>query len=329
MIITIPELESLVQQSLETIYSAEHSAIMTEIMMYAQRAGISSHGPIRLVIDKYGILSTRPEREPAIHQKSKISRRIDGHGNPGMLVSGMAMQEALTIVREHDVAVVATNGCWSTSGALSYFAETVAREGFIGVMVSQSVPGVVPYGAKKPLFGTNPIAFGVPAEPDPIVFDMATSVTTYGDLAQAKLAGETLPEGVAFDSEGEPTTDPAAALNGGVAPFDSGYKGSGLGMMVEILGGVLSGASFLGIREQEDGWGNLMIVLNPQLVTDNDSYNQRITEFIQHYLQQPSREGMSLRVPGAGTIARRREADERGEVEIDGAIIEQVRAYLS
>ncbi|MFW5703532.1 MAG: Ldh family oxidoreductase [Patescibacteria group bacterium] len=328
MKISVDELRSLVQRSLETIYPKQQSALMTEIMMYAQLAGIPSHGPIRLVIDKYGILFTKPEKEPELHRRTKISRRIDGNGNPGMLVAGMAMQEALSIAKEHDVAVVSTNGCWSTSGALSYYAETIAREGFIALFVSQSVPGVVPYGAKKPLFGTNPIGFGIPAQPDPIVFDMATSVTTYGDLARAKRAGETLAEGIAFDSEGEPTTDPAAALNGGVAPFDFGYKGSGLGMMVEILGGVLSGASFLGIREPQDGWGNLLLVLNPQLVMDADEYYKRISEFVDHYLEAPVRQGHKLRLPGSGTIARRHIAESSGEVEIDDAVVEEVRAYL-
>jgi len=91
--------------------------------------------------------------------------------------------------------------------------------------------------AQTPLFGTNPLAFGFPTNEEPIIFDMATSPMTWTGLILAKDKGESIPEGIAIDSEGKPTTDPAEAIKGAMFPFDRSYKGSGLGMVVEIMAG--------------------------------------------------------------------------------------------
>jgi LDH2 family malate/lactate/ureidoglycolate dehydrogenase len=329
MEVSIDTLRSLSIQALETIYTQTQAERMTEIMLYADEAGIITHGVIRLIIDKYGLLYSRPERPAVIHKRSSISRLIDGNGNPGMMLASIAMDEALEIAEDHGIAIIGTNGAWSSTGPLAYYMETIARKGYGALMVSQSVPGVVPYGARKAMFGTNPIGFGVPVSGgDPIILDMATSITTFGGVVRAKLNNEQLPEGYAFDEEGRPTTDPARALDGGVAPFDKGYKGSNLGMMVEFLGGLLGGASFLGLAEQTRGWGNFLMVFSPTLLLDRAVYDQRVAEFISYYLDTPAQQGQKLRLPGAGTMAKRREALERGTVTVDDKVITQVEAYL-
>jgi Malate/L-lactate dehydrogenase len=119
------------------------------------------------------------------------------------------------------------------------------------------------------MFGTNPIGFGFPAAADSIVFDMATSALTWYGLVLARARGDAIPADVAVDASGEPTTDPAHAMEGALLPFDRGFKGAGLGMAVEILAGPLVGAAFCAI---EGEWGNTIIALDPGLLVDGERF---------------------------------------------------------
>ncbi len=134
-----------------------------------------------------------------------------------------------------------------------------------------SMTCVVPHGAQRPLFGTNPIAFAAPREgAEPIVFDLATSAIAHGDVQIAKRQGQPLPPGMGVDREGQPTCDPAAILDGGaLLPF-GGHKGSALSMMVELLAAALTGGNFSFEFDwsQHPGaqtpWtGQLLIVIDP------------------------------------------------------------------
>jgi delta1-piperideine-2-carboxylate reductase len=123
--------------------------------------------------------------------------------------------------------------------------EPFAYEGLVALSVVNSMTCVVPHGADRPLFGTNPIAFAAPrADGEPIVFDLATSAIAHGDVQIAARKGERLPPGMGVDGLGQPTQDPKAILEGGaLLPF-GGHKGSALSMMVELLAAALTGGNF-------------------------------------------------------------------------------------
>src|SRR5690606_5838678 len=118
-------------------------------------------------------------------------------------------------------------------------------QGLVALTFVNSMACVVPHGGKRPLFGTNPIAFAAPrASGDPLVFDLATSAIANGDVQIAAREGHQLPPGYGVDRNGEPTCDPKAILDGGaLLPF-GGYKGSALSMMVELLAAALTGGNF-------------------------------------------------------------------------------------
>ena len=147
----------------------------------------------------------------------------------------------------------------------------------MALSVVNSMTCVVPHGAQRPLFGTNPIAFAAPrAGGEPIVFDLATSAIAHGDVQIAARQGQMLPEGMGVDSLGQPTRDPKAILNGGaLLPF-GGHKGSALSMMVELLSAALTGGNF----SFEFDWSNhpgaqtpwtgqLLIVIDPSKTAGN------------------------------------------------------------
>jgi (2R)-3-sulfolactate dehydrogenase (NADP+) len=150
----------------------------------------------------------------------------------------LAMQAA----RENGVAVLAV-GHAHTCTSLGYFTEQIAREGLIGFGLTNASPIVAPPGGKTRVIGTNPIAFAVPDGQGGVAmqFDQSTTTVALGKITMAKAAGEKIPEGWALDADGQPTTDPEAALKGSLVSM-GGYKGWGFGLMAELLAAGLTGS---------------------------------------------------------------------------------------
>ncbi len=138
------------------------------------------------------------------------------------------------------MAVAHTHTCTS----LGYFTEQFAKAGLLAIGSTNASPRVAPPGGHRPLLGTNPFALAVPGESGEVAFqfDFATSAVALGTITKAAAAGEEIPLGWAVDAEGEPTTDPAAAVAGSLASA-AGYKGFGIGLLVEVLAAGLTGTN--------------------------------------------------------------------------------------
>ena len=152
------------------------------------------------------------------------------------------LPEAVAAARENGVASLAV-GHAHTCTSLGYFTEHIARQGLIGLGLTNASPIVAPPGGKSRVIGTNPIAFSVPDGTGGIAmqFDQSTTTVALGKITMAKAAGEPIPEGWALDAQGFPTTDPAAAL-GGTLVSAGGYKGWGFGLMAEVLAAGMTGS---------------------------------------------------------------------------------------
>lgn len=154
-------------------------------------------------------------------------------------------------------------------GAGSYWAERLTQRGLVGLIMSNTGPCVAPFGSREALLGTNPFTIGVPSLGEPMLLDMATSEAAYGKIIAAAGEGDSIPLTWAVDSQGSPTSDPAAALNGALLPF-GGHKGSGLSIAVELLASSVVGAR--ASHEMTDIWidpssqmgtGHLIIAFRP------------------------------------------------------------------
>lgn len=152
-----------------------------------------------------------------------------------------ALPEAVAAARECGVASLAV-GHAHTCTSLGYFTEQIAREGLIGLGMTNASPIVAPPGGKTRVLGTNPMAFSVPDGQGGLAmqFDQSTTTVALGKITMAKAAGESIPAGWAIDHEGNPTTDPQAALSGSLVSM-GGYKGWGFGLMAELLAAGLTG----------------------------------------------------------------------------------------
>jgi ureidoglycolate dehydrogenase (NAD+) len=291
-------------------------------------AGKPSHGIMRLLRENYGVFVEGKREEPEYIHKTKVSTLIDGKGNPGMLVGPLAMNEAVRIAKDHDIAVVGTKGSINTTGSLSYYCEKIAKENLIGIVMSQSSPMIAPFNSIKALFGTNPIAFGIPSSPQPFIFDMSTAAITFGEIARHRAESSDLPPNVAIDKNGTLTKDPKQVFGGAILPIGNSFKGSGLAMMIEILSALWTGASYGGL-EKEQKWGNLYMAFSTQLLSDLELFKSRMFQLISTMKEVATRDDKPLRLPGEHTLKVRDQNIKEGVVEINVDILAKIKKNFS
>lgn len=227
--------------------SEEHARITTDSMILADLRGVKSHGIVRLPtyierIEKGVTVLNAPMK---YERNMGAVALLDAANGLGQIAGNLAMNEAIRIARMYGIGMVGVKNS-NHFGIASYYSMMALDQGMIGVVMTNASPAIAPFGAIEPLFGTNPVSVAVPAGSyRPIVLDMSMSVVARGKIRYADLVGETIPEGWGLDKDGNPTTDPAAALKGSLVPI-GGAKGSGLAFVVDILCGLLTGSSQTG-----------------------------------------------------------------------------------
>lgn len=294
-------------------YPPDEAAIILEILLYAQLRG-NNQGIVKLV---GAGMPRNPNAKPVqIAKDTKLSALIDGGRNSGMVVMSHALELALQKAKDHGFGLVGTNNTNSSTGAIGYYANKAAKAGFIGLVLSSSGEYVAMHGSYQALFGTNPFAIGIPTAGEPIVFDMATSAIARFGIVEAQTAGRTIPSDVAYDAHGNPTTDPTAALAGAIRTF-GGYKGAALSMMVEILGHPLVNTTPHPDGRKDD-WGNLVLIIDPELLTDRDTFQQRVSDMVTKVKSTKKLPGVDeILVPGERGNRILAEIMRTGEVEIE------------
>lgn len=324
MKIKITELKQLILNTLRKKYSEEDSLSMANVLLFGELSGKTSHGIVRLFIGSSSIMAQSPNGKPEIVKKSNLSSQVIGNGNPGMLIGPLAMQEVMEIAKDEGFGIVSTKNTNTSSGCLSYYLEKIALENLIGIIMAQSPISTVMQGGIEPLFGTNPLSFGIPSVPNPLIFDMSTSAISFGAIIKAKALGQSLPINTVIDQNGDPTTNPKEAMEGSTLPFDNSYKGAGLAMMVEILSGLWSGADFSSLNP-EGGWGNLFIAINPALLMNPSEFKVKVNQLIEKTRNSKTKSGDKVRIPGENTISLRNERLKLGELELDDNLYHELQ----
>jgi len=243
--------------------------ICTEVLLASDLRGIESHGIARLkyYYDRIRAGRQQPRTEIEIVRESQATAVIDGHHGMGHVIAYRAMQLAMNKARRFGLGAVAVRNS-THFGIAGYYALMAAREGMMGLVMTNARPAVAPTFGCEPMLGTNPIAFAAPSDLHyPFCFDAATSITQRGKIEVAARAETPVPEGWAIDLVGRPVTDPQRILReldtgevallplGGAGEEMAGYKGYGLATMVEILCAALCGGHFLRglLGRTEDG----------------------------------------------------------------------------
>jgi len=246
-----------------------NARIQVDLLLEAEMRGRASHGMLRLprVIQRIrnGVASATSEGTAVWQGRGLLS--VDGEQGLGPVVALSALSQITARAKETGVAVAAIRNN-NHLGMLALYAERVAAAGQVIIALTTSEALVHPWGGRKAMVGTNPIAIGVPAQPTPFVLDMATGLISMGQVHDYANRGKPLQPGWALDVNGDPTLDAAAAREGAIAPF-GGAKGYALGLSFEVLVAALT-ASALGtdVRGTLDAVhpcnkGDVFIVIEP------------------------------------------------------------------
>lgn len=275
-------------QALETAY----------IMVDADLAGIDSHGVSMLPgyheLVESGALDVSAQAE--VVTDTAGTAVIDGHHALGHRTTATAMRKAIEKALQAGIGTVVVKRS-KHFGAAGYYASMAAAEGLIGLVATTTrTRAMVPTHGRRPMLGTNPIAFAAPASDPgaPFVLDMSTTTVAVNKVKVYNYSAEPLPEGWMVDSKGASITDSQRAysllmdeVEGGLTPLGalnntSSHKGYGLAVMVQILAGALAGISFNRTREEaaRDGVGHFCLALDPGFFGDRTNFRDHVSEIV-------------------------------------------------
>lgn len=293
---------------------------------YAESAGSLSHGIFR--IDGY-VSTLRSgwvdgQAEPRIEESGPGVLRVDAANGFAQPALAAARSIFIRKIRLAGIALLAIRRSHHF-GALWPDVEPFADEGLIAISMVNSFTCAIPAGARKPVFGTNPIAFAAPISGGPpLVFDFATTTIANGDVQIAAREGRLLPPGTGVDITGSPTRDPVAILEGGaLVPF-GGHKGSAIAMMIELMVAGLSGGNF----SFEFDWSSHPGAQTPvtgQILIGIDPSHAGGSPFPlrgRRLVEELAAAGM-VGYPGA----RRRMENRENGVPIDAEVLDRLEAY--
>lgn len=271
--LSLEELENLSKKILHRHgFSAAQAQAVTDTVVAGQRDECHSHGMYRLLgcIETLKAGKVIPDAEPEVFDQAPSIVKVDACGGFSPLAFKAGLPVLVQKTRANGIAALAINRCIHFS-ALWVEIEQITDAGLVALAFSPSHATVAPAGGHKPVFGTNPVAFGWPRTgKDPFIFDFATSVIARGDIELHRRDGKEIPAGWGVDINGQPSTDPEAVLNGAMLTF-GGHKGSALAAMVELIAGPLIGdLTSIESLARADGasslpyHGELVIALDPE-----------------------------------------------------------------
>ena len=252
--------------------SKKHSRICSDYLIKAELVEAKSHGLIRLKMycDRIKKKLINPNPKIKIKRINSSISHIDANNSIGFVSGNIGIHQAIKNAKKTGFGLVAIKNS-SHFGLSSFYAEQAVQKNLIVFCFTNAPPAIAPYGAKKSLFGTNPICFGVPTGKIPFILDTSTSIINRGKIRRAHKLGKKIPYGVALDKYGKITTNAKKALEGSQLPIGE-FRGSGLAWMVDILSGVLTGSSHGGkTKDPFDDFsgpqnvGHLFITIDPKI----------------------------------------------------------------
>ena len=311
--------------------SSYHSKICADALINAELVGAHSHGLSRLKMycDRIKKKIINPKPKIKLKKISQSITHIDADNSIGFVAAQIGIDQAIKNAKKTGIGLVAikNSGHYGLSG---YYAEQAVKKNLIAFCFTNAPPAIAPHGAKKSLFGTNPICFGTPTSYKvPFILDTSVSVINRGKIRVAARTGKKIPEGVALDKFGKPTIDAKKALAGVQLPI-AGFRGSGLAWMVDILSGVFTGGNHGGkVKDPFDDFsgpqniGHLFLVMKANLFVGN--YNKRIKENIKRIKKLPRMKGVKeILYPGQNKFNRYKKSLKK-EINIPPNIVEDLK----
>jgi LDH2 family malate/lactate/ureidoglycolate dehydrogenase len=315
---------------IQTGFSQEDANIAANSLVQAELEGAQSHGISRLPIYAKRISEGRINNRPNIQVEETGSLlKVYGDNGLGQIVSHHAVAEGIALAKRMGMAGVFVRNS-NHFGTAAFYCQQACKEKMVLVGMTNSPPGIAPWGGIKPFFGTNPIAFCFPTREDPpVIIDMSSSVVARGNIILAEKLGKSIPDGWALDEQGKETNNPQKALKGSVLPL-GGAKGYALAFAIEMFSSILSGAAFgphVNNIYQENvppsNVGHSFILIDLESLVGLDHYFTLIDQFINEVKQVPRvDEEKEILYPGERRFKKREHNSVKGLYLTEQIIIE-------
>jgi delta1-piperideine-2-carboxylate reductase len=310
--------------------SEDQARAVADTITAAERDDCKSHGLFRLPGYVSSVRSGKvtPDAVPEVRNLAPAIVRVDGQNGFAPLALQIGRAPLTEKARRHGIAALAVTQIYHFA-ALWPEVETLAEQGLVAFAFTAAMSYVAPAGGRRPLYGTNPMAFAWPrVERPPLVFDQASSASARGEIQLHLRDGTAIPEGWGIDPEGHPTTDPAAALAGAQLPF-GGYKGAAIALMIELLAGALIGEVFsfeASARDNHDGGppvgGEFMIAIDPTRCVVPGDRQRQLAHAEQLFANILAQEG--TRLPSDRRYAARQRTPTQG-ITVPRALYEELQ----
>jgi delta1-piperideine-2-carboxylate reductase len=322
MRLTIAEAHRLAVRVMAALgHDAAGAGLIADHLIDCELRGLVYGGLARAISIAERVERHGDRRRPiAILHQTPVSARLDGGDHIGYIVAHRATTLAIEKAEAAGIAVVGASETWYT-GMLSYYAEMAAARGLVSVIASNASPWVAPHGATEGRLGTNPICFGFPSADEAVIFDAGTSAIIHAEVTLARRLGNDLPEHVAFDRDGLPTRDPAAALAGAFAAW-GGHKGSGLGIVVQLLG-IMAGSP--PIPPELAGFGYIIVAMRPDLMGPSETFRGNVSAFANAVrAARPAGGGSPVRMPFDRSRRERQRRLAEDVIEVPNVLVDQL-----
>ena len=323
-------LEELTQLATRALRRAGASKAMAQAtaaaLVAAESQGLAGHGLSRVAQFSEHLRQGRADGKARakVIRKKGAACLVDANGGLAFPAMALAVKEAIKRAQRYGVGFAGVTNSHHF-GAAAHHLAPVAQAGLVGLAFSNSPSAINAWGGRKAFYGTNPIAAIFPRRnAAPIVVDLSLTEVVRGKIMLHAREGKPIPLGWALDKDGNPTTDPKAALTGSLSPI-GGAKGAALALMVEVLSVALTGAalSFENDSYFEPGnkprIGHAVLAIDPGALAGADSYYSRLEAMISKMLAD---EGVRL----PGTRRQTAEAKARAEgIEVSDALLGELR----
>lgn len=311
----------------------EHAERVADGLVRADMRGVASHGVSRLEVymKKFEGGGFNPSPDISVKRLGNAVAMVDADHGPGQSAAYAAMNEAMELASESGVGMVSVANS-NHFGTAAYYTEHASSEDYIGLAATNVGPDVIPFGGANRFLGTNPISFSIPTDREfPITLDMATSVVAMGKIQEVSRRENTdIPSDWAVDEQGQPTTDPHDAV--ALRPL-GGPKGYGLGVVVDVLCGLVSGTGpspsvgpLYDDFDQPMRLGHFVGAINVSAFREMDAFKRDVGEYIDQLKAVEPRDGFDeVMLPGEIETGKLREQRESG-VELQSSTVDSLRA---
>ncbi|MGH9357389.1 MAG: Ldh family oxidoreductase [Terriglobia bacterium] len=308
--------------------------VVADGLVKANLRGLDSHGVARIPVYLARLRGggVKPQPAIAVTRVAQAAKLVDGDSGMGFVVGRRAMEEAIAIASESGVGLVGVRRS-THFGMAALYALQAIEAGYISLVFTNSSPAIPAWGGRTTFLGASPMAAGMPGGSHaPYVLDMAMTVIARGKIRLAAMHGEPIPEGLALDSEGKPTTDAKKAFEGVLLPF-GGVKGAALSMLMDLLAGVFTGADYGGevaplysTSLEAQNVGHLFIAVQPSLFMAREAFDQRMDTFAGRVKNLPRAAGFAeILMPGEPEVRTEKMRRATG-IPISGEVADELRA---